>query len=88
MVHIGDIKPGYEICTEERYSDVAEMFVHPSNALNYDPRDVLFLPGDNEWSDCYDVDLAWQWWSKFFPSYYINLHSKNNPNINCALIIN
>lgn len=60
VVHVGDIKPGWEACTEDQYSDVAEIISHPSNALNYDVRDFFILPGDNEWSDCSDMNQAWQ----------------------------
>jgi hypothetical protein len=64
MVHVGDIKYGQTSCYESSFSDVADMFSHESNAINYDPRDSFFVPGDNEFQDCQDVDQAWQWWMK------------------------
>ena len=64
IAHVGDIKSGRTTCYESSFSDVAEIFTHNSNALNYDPRDVFFVPGDNEWVDCQDPDQAWRWWMK------------------------
>lgn len=64
LVHVGDIKSGQTQCSESSFSDVAEIFAHPRNALNYDTRDIMFVPGDNEFQDCQDVDQAWQWWMK------------------------
>ena len=62
MAHVGDIKWGKTSCYKSSFSDVAEIFSHPSNALNYDTRDCFFVPGDNEWVDCQDPDQAWRWW--------------------------
>jgi hypothetical protein len=43
IVHIGDIKDGWRPCDKSKYTDVAQIFTHPSNTLFYDPRDVFFL---------------------------------------------
>jgi hypothetical protein len=43
IIHIGDIKPGYKQCRKSLYTNVAQIFTHPSNTLFYDPRDVFFL---------------------------------------------
>jgi hypothetical protein len=43
IVHIGDIKDGWRPCDKSQYTDVAQIFTHPSNTLLYDPRDVFFL---------------------------------------------
>jgi len=64
MAHVGDIKWGNSPCYESSYSDIAEIFTHPSNALNYDPRDSFFVPGDNEFqgesslSKCVELDTV------------------------------
>ena len=64
MVHVGDLKNGQEPCFESSFLDVAEMFSHVSNALNYDPRNCFFVPGDNEFQDCQNRTKAWGWWMK------------------------
>ena len=63
VIHLGDIKGGYKaatqsnLCTEDRYINVANIF-HESSAP------VFFIPGDNEWNDCEDPDQAWAlWWT-------------------------
>eukprot|EP00578_Thalassiosira_sp_NH16_P000352 CAMPEP_0181138278 /NCGR_PEP_ID=MMETSP1071-20121207/34160_1 /TAXON_ID=35127 /ORGANISM="Thalassiosira sp., Strain NH16" /LENGTH=367 /DNA_ID=CAMNT_0023225101 /DNA_START=46 /DNA_END=1145 /DNA_ORIENTATION=- len=66
MAHVGDIKWGKTLCYESSFSDISEIFTHPSNALNYDARDCFFVPGDNEFQDCQDVDQAWRWWMQYF----------------------
>jgi len=67
LVHVGDIKSGQtKNCEKEIYSDVAEIFAHPRNALHYDPRDFFFLIGDNDWNDCDDPDLALSHWMNRF----------------------
>ena len=75
MAHVGDIKWGQVPCYESSFRDVAEMFTHPSNAINYDPKDCLFVPGDNEFQDCQSKTDAWGWWMKCEaqPSYPGNL---------------
>jgi hypothetical protein len=62
MAHVGDIKWGQVPCYESSFRDVAEMFTHPSNAINYDPKDCFFVPGDNEFQDCQSKTDAWGWW--------------------------
>ena len=44
-VHVGDIKSGSTLCTEELYSKVLadfQLFEQP----------LIYTPGDNEWTDC------------------------------------
>jgi hypothetical protein len=64
MVHVGDIKHGHTSCYESSFSDVADIFSHESNAINYDLRDCFFVPGDNEFQDCQDKHQAYRWWMK------------------------
>jgi hypothetical protein len=45
-VHVGDIKSGSTLCTDERFLEVHDAF----ETLE-DP--VIFTPGDNEWTDCH-----------------------------------
>jgi len=66
ILHVGDIKSGQTSCTSESYSDVAQIFSHASNAVHYDPRDVFFIVGDNEWSDCSSLTTAFSRWMNNF----------------------
>ncbi|MGH2571771.1 MAG: Calx-beta domain-containing protein, partial [bacterium] len=59
FVHVGDIKSGDELCDETRYVNVA-------NILKSCQIPVFMLPGDNEWGDCPDPALAWQYWDSNF----------------------
>jgi hypothetical protein len=59
IVHLGDIKSGNPPCTEKMYSDVSDIFSKSKIP-------VFIVPGDNEWNDCNDPDLAWQYWTKYF----------------------
>jgi hypothetical protein len=45
-VHVGDIKNGSSLCSDERFYGIAalfERFVQP----------LVYTPGDNEWTDCH-----------------------------------
>jgi len=67
IVHVGDMKSGKTTnCVQEYYSDVADIFSHPNNALNYDTRDVFFLIGDNDWNDCNSPGTAYTYWMNNF----------------------
>jgi hypothetical protein len=57
MVHLGDLLFGE--CLEERYVEVADVL----SALAVP---TFVVPGDNEWNDCDDPDLAWSYWSHHF----------------------
>ena len=80
MAHIGDIKQGTTSCSESSFSDIAEMFSHPTNAIHYDAEDCFFVPGDNEFQDCQDRTQAWRWWMKckYNVKVRINMMSRNN----------
>ena len=80
MAHIGDIKQGTTSCSESSFSDIAEMFSHPTNAIHYDTEDCFFVPGDNEFQDCQDRTQAWRWWMKckYNVILRINMMSRNN----------
>ena len=66
ILHIGDIKSSWTDCDQEAYSDIAEIFSHPSNRIHYNRRDVFFLIGDNEWSDCDSINTALTLWMNSF----------------------
>ena len=57
LIHLGDIKSGRVPCDEAVYEKVANMLAKSG------PR-VFIIPGDNEWNDCPDPGVAWQFWSK------------------------
>ena len=46
VIHIGDIKAGAALCTDEYFQDIADQF-----ATFTDP--LVYTPGDNEWTDCH-----------------------------------
>ena len=59
IIHLGDIKSGNQQYDEKKYASVADIL---SNSI----KPVFIVPGDNEWNDCTDPDLAWQYWDKHF----------------------
>ena len=48
-LHIGDIKPGNTLCSDEHFAKISEMF----STFN---APLIFTPGDNEWTDCHRAD--------------------------------
>jgi hypothetical protein len=46
IVHVGDIKSGDSPCTDEIFLREKERFENSANPL-------IYVPGDNEWTDCY-----------------------------------
>jgi hypothetical protein len=45
LVHVGDIKSGSALCTDENLRDIADLF-------RAQPVPMVYTPGDNEWTDC------------------------------------
>lgn len=45
-IHVGDIKSGSSVCSDEIYLAVREQFERFSQPL-------IYTPGDNEWTDCH-----------------------------------
>jgi hypothetical protein len=45
-VHVGDIKAGDTLCSNEVYADILESF-------NTFAKPLVYTPGDNEWTDCH-----------------------------------
>lgn len=48
-IYDGDIKDGSSQCTDKVFSDAISMF----NSLN---KPVVYIPGDNEWTDCHRLN--------------------------------
>jgi hypothetical protein len=48
VIHVGDIKEGNSLCNDEVYSKNVEYF----NSFDVA---AVFVPGDNEWTDCHRV---------------------------------
>lgn len=46
VVHVGDIKSGASVCSDAVFKDIRDVF--QASALP-----LVYLPGDNEWTDCY-----------------------------------
>ncbi len=72
MVHVGDIKAGREPCDEAVYRKVAGYL------LKLDIP-VFIVPGDNEWNDCDDPQVAWTYWQKYFMNF--ENHWQNIPQV-------
>lgn len=45
-VHVGDIKSGGSVCSDAVFTDIRDLFQTSTLPL-------VYLPGDNEWTDCY-----------------------------------
>jgi hypothetical protein len=65
MVHLGDIKPGDVPCAEPIYESVAGQLLDLAVP-------TFVIPGDNEWNDCADPDMAWVWWETWFDKFEEN----------------
>jgi hypothetical protein len=48
VVHNGDFKSGVSPCSDELFADRQALFQTSKHPF-------IFLPGDNEWTDCHDV---------------------------------
>ncbi|MBI5898380.1 MAG: hypothetical protein HZB40_04065 [Rhodocyclales bacterium] len=46
VIHDGDIKSGSDECSDEAFADVLKAFSSSSHPL-------VYVPGDNEWTDCH-----------------------------------
>lgn len=46
VVHDGDIKNGHSLCTDETFLDIRAVF-------NASRHPLIYVPGDNEWTDCH-----------------------------------
>lgn len=49
VVHIGDIKNGSSVCSDEVFFDIHAVF-------QASPRPLIYVPGDNEWADCHRLN--------------------------------
>ena len=47
-VHVGDIKSGSTVCSDETFGQVRRLFEQFDRAL-------IYTPGDNEWTDCHRI---------------------------------
>ncbi|HZM15727.1 MAG TPA: Ig-like domain-containing protein [Candidatus Krumholzibacteria bacterium] len=57
LVHVGDIKSDPDLCDEFWYESMATML----RSLSVP---AFIVPGDNEWTDCLDRVVGWQYWTK------------------------
>ncbi len=65
MLHVGDIKSGGAPCDEEVYLRV-------SGYLKKLSIPTFIVPGDNEWNDCPDPQIAWSYWHTNFGDFEKN----------------
>ena len=69
IIHLGDIKSGGLPCHEAVYREV-------SSILKEFTIPTFVIPGDNEWNDCADSDLAWTYWVKYLYHFHENWPSQ------------
>ena len=87
VIHVGDIKSGKSACDEDNYMLVA-------NYLKKFKVPVFIVPGDNEWNDCADPSMAWDFWIKHFNEFErnwnfpIEVKRQNDYPVNFAFEIN
>lgn len=69
LVHVGDIRDASDRtnCTNSEYEAAAEI-------LKLSPAPVLVVPGDNEWTDCPNVDEGWRLWNFHFLNFESRLY--------------
>lgn len=48
-IHVGDIKSGSTVCSDETFLSVRRLFDRFNRAL-------VYTPGDNEWTDCHRLN--------------------------------
>lgn len=65
VIHVGDIKPGAEACTEDVYVDV-------SNLLKQFTAPTFIVLGDNEYNDCTNPEQGLAYWNKHFLKFNTN----------------
>lgn len=46
VAHVGDIKAGSDLCTDQYFETIRDLFAQFNDPL-------VFTPGDNEWTDCH-----------------------------------
>ena len=46
VIHIGDFKNGGSLCSDEVFADRKQLF-------DAAPLPVVYVPGDNDWTDCH-----------------------------------
>lgn len=60
VLHGGDVKKGSAPCTLDHYERIRDILTEST------PIPVFLVPGDNEWNDCSDPDMAWKTWKEVF----------------------
>lgn len=71
VVHVGDLNRAKDTnCAKRVFEDVSKL-------LEYNSKKPLFItPGDNDWNDCPNPNLAWQYYTQYF--YYFDKKTKHN----------
>ncbi len=58
LLHVGDLMRARTThCARRNYQFIEDVFTQELPNLP-----VFLIPGDNDWNDCPDPDLAWQYW--------------------------
>ena len=68
LFHVGDMmRAKTTFCRRRRYQFIEDAFTQELPNLP-----TFLIPGDNDWNDCPDPDLAWQYWEEYFLSFERN----------------
>lgn len=68
LLHVGDLmRARTTLCARRNYQFIEDVFTQELPNLP-----VLLIPGDNDWNDCPDPDIAWQYWEDHFMAFERN----------------
>ena len=68
LLHVGDLMRARTThCARRNYQFIEDVFTQELPNLP-----VFLIPGDNDWNDCPDPDLAWQYWEDHFMAFERN----------------
>jgi len=68
LFHVGDMmRAKTTFCRRRRYQFIQDAFTQELPNLP-----TFLIPGDNDWNDCPDPDLAWEYWEEYFLSFERN----------------
>jgi len=68
LLHVGDLmRAKTTFCQRRNYQLIEDVFTQQLPNLP-----VFLIPGDNDWNDCPDPDLAWQYWEDYLMAFERN----------------
>lgn len=68
LLHVGDLmRARTTLCARRNYQLIEDVFTQELPNLP-----VFLIPGDNDWNDCPDPDIAWRYWEDHFMAFEQN----------------